>query len=60
MKDAAGTISFPLWLLTSMCELGNPLSTGSFSYMMENSLWVNEHRQARLFKNFKILDMSQG
>lgn len=60
MEDAAGTISFSLWLLTSMCELGNPLSVGRFSDMMENSLWVNEHRKVRLFKNFKILDMSRG
>lgn len=60
MEDAEGTFSFSLWFLTSMCELGNPLSVGHFSYTMENSLWVNEHREVRLFENFKILDKSQG
>lgn len=49
MKDAAGTISFSLWLLTSMCELGNSLSVGSFPYIVDNSLWVNEYREVRLF-----------
>ena len=53
MKDAVGTIHPSPWLLTSMCELGNSLSVGGSPYMVENSVWVSEHRRARLLKKLQ-------